>query len=433
MAMRTFFLIVVCLLLLGCRRTTKQEQVSEEDLIAQSGLERIKIVDFDESSVLKYSEIFDNIRFVRLETNDSSLIGRIDKIVATEDKIVILDASIAKMVFVFDKNGNFLNRVGTNGGGAEEYDSPDDIVYDKYNNELLIWCHNKKTIMRFNLDGAFIDNIKTNWWASAISVIDKNTYLLYLNNVNQKNSLLDRCNILIIDGKGKILSAAFPSKDNDNLSPPARHVFSFYHDEVLFSPQYRRIIYKLNNDTIEGKYIIDFDKYNIQPLLLNDITFRELNKKMKNSEYVFNINSLETEKHVICQFVYKQKIFDCFYCKKTKAIKTSSIFFNDMYALSPNRSVNYVCGDSIISYIEPSSFIQFQYIENEIKRGKKINELLIRKFTLPTFLGSDKLNQNFESAITSSNIKLTMEEFDFINSINEMDNPIVRISSLKEF
>jgi hypothetical protein len=98
---------------------------------------------------------------------------------------------------VFDGNGKFLNRIGNKGDAPEEYDCPDDIAYDKYNDELLVWCGNRKTIMQFKLDGTFINNIKTKCWASSLFVLAKNTYLLYLNNIHQKDGTPDNYNILI--------------------------------------------------------------------------------------------------------------------------------------------------------------------------------------------------------------------------------------------
>jgi hypothetical protein len=60
--------------------------------------------------------------------------------------------------------------------------------------------------------------------------------------------------------------------------------------------------------------------------------------------------------------------------------------------------------------------------------------MLINKLISPiTSLFNSKLKQNFKDAVNSSDIKLSQEEIDFINSINEMDNPIIMIASLKEF
>jgi hypothetical protein len=417
---------------MGCGHTSLEKASNEEINIAPD-IEQIRITDIDENSVMKYSEIFDSIRFVRLETTDNSLIGRVDKIIVTDDRFVILDASIAKMVFVFDKNGKFLNRIGKNGNGPGEYDEPDDIVYDKYNDELLILCANKKTIMRFNFDGNFIDDIKTDWWASSIMVVAPNTYLLYLNNISQKNSYSDRHNILVINEKGNVLKELFPAKDAETLSFPAKHAFSFYGDEIVFTPCYDNIIYKLNDNSCKEKYFLDFGKYKIPQSFFKNTTFREFDKKIKNGDYAFSIGSIETDSHVICQFVYKGKIFDCFYSKNTKNTKITSVYLNDINALASGRSFNSVDGNFIIDFVEPQSFVEFRSIVNN-KNVKNFKELLLNKFMPPlSSIFNNKLKHNFKNVIISSEIKLSQAEIDFINSINETDNPIIRIATLRNF
>lgn len=83
---------------------------------------KINLTDIIPYQVYKFSDIFDSIGFVKLETRDDALIGRIDRIIAVDNKYVILDGSISKAVFVFD--GKVLNRIGRNGRGPREYESP---------------------------------------------------------------------------------------------------------------------------------------------------------------------------------------------------------------------------------------------------------------------------------------------------------------------
>jgi hypothetical protein len=44
----------------------------------------------------------------------------------------------------------------------------------------------------------------------------------------------------------------------------------------------------------------------------------------------------------------------------------------------------------------------------------------------------DKYRENYLKMLKSANIKLTDEEIDFIKSINEFDNPILWIATLKK-
>ena len=58
----------------------------------------------------KLSDFVDSIQYIPLETNDSTLIGSISRIIATPNKIFVGDR-VAEGVFVFDKKGKFINRI----------------------------------------------------------------------------------------------------------------------------------------------------------------------------------------------------------------------------------------------------------------------------------------------------------------------------------
>ena len=430
------FLSIVCLsLFLGCKKVSNEVAFLENDLESDS-ISKIKIENIDENSVIKYSEIFDDVRYIRLETKNESLIGRIDRVIATEDKFIILDSSIAKMVFVFNSNGEFLNRIGSNGGGPEEYDEPDDIAYDEYSNELLVLCHNYKSILRFRLDGTFIGKTMIDWWVNSIFVVAENAYVLFLNNYTQKDGKKNEYNIVIINKEGKILENLLPYDESTGKLSPPKPTFSYYNDEIIFSLQHFNIVYSLNNKEIERKYYWDFGKQKIPASQLKNKTGRELDKMIKDNEYAYAIASYETSSHLICQFVYKRMIFDCYYSKESENSKISACYFNDLYALSSNRAFYFLKGDSLISFIEPQSFIQFQKIANDMKNGKKdINDALFRQSfpSIQSMFIDKKIKDNYKEILESAKITLTNEEIDFVNSIDESDNPILMIAKLKNF
>ena len=101
--MKKDFLLIACLLFLleGCRQASKQQATDNysitEDIQLDNTVTRIKIDNFDPNSVLKYSEVFEEVNFVRLETTDNCLIGRVDRIVTTENKGFIFDCFFSKV------------------------------------------------------------------------------------------------------------------------------------------------------------------------------------------------------------------------------------------------------------------------------------------------------------------------------------------------
>ena len=430
--------MLTCLLLLGCKQVSKESAILET-AEKNSFMRKIAIDPINENAVLKYSDIYNSIQFVKLETINDNLIGRIDKIIATDDKFVILDLAIAKKIFVFDRYGKFLNTISKNGEGPEEYDTPNDITYDKYNDELLVLCHNKKKIMKFKMDGTFVKNIKIEWWVASIYVAGKNTYLVYLNNYTQKDGKINDYNLLIINDNGEVISKLLPyNKDGIALSPPCGKIFSTFQNELLFTPYYnnKSFIIDLDSVKLRNKYYFDFGKRNIpQSLFSHTITPKEFNNKVhKESDYAFNIIFAETSSHISTQFIYKRKIYTCIHSKESCITKFSSVFLNDINSMYSGGILCTQKDDSLIGYIEPQGFVELQSLIKEIKKKPdNIEHLFIDKLKNNSLNINDHLKDNLCKAINSTKFTLSEEEIDFINSIDEADNPIIQIITLKKF
>lgn len=431
-----YSLIIVCLLLACCRQTPNNA-VSNEEAYDDPSAKRLIVDHIEDNTVLKFSDVYDSVSFIRLETSVNSLIGNISKIIALEDKYIILDMISAKMVFAFDKTGKFLNRIGKSGKGPEEYDVPCDIAYDKYKDELLVWDHNRKTIKRYTLDGTFVKDIRIDWWVSSISVIAENQYLLYLNNIFQRGGKPNDHNMIIVDEHKKILSRMLPYDENTKeLSPPSKEAITAYRDQILFSPYYSNNIYKIENNKISTKYSWDFGKHTIPPSLYHNITDRNLTKAIReHGEYVYSSASAEITSHIVSELVYKRKNFDCYYSKKSNTYKVSAMYINDMYALASARGFVCTKGDLLVGIVEPEAFIAMQEILQEMKTGKRdIKKVMLSKLTSPLLsVINRQLKKNYAAAIESANFTLSDKEIDFINSVDEADNPIIMVTRLKDF
>ncbi|MDR1700136.1 MAG: 6-bladed beta-propeller, partial [Lachnoclostridium sp.] len=301
----------VCLWLAGCGQTTRRVALFEEPADRDS----IAIVDFsdlDLTQTPKFSDIFDTVGFVKLETREDALIGTIDKIIAVDDKFVILDTSMAKGVFVFDSQGRFLNRIGNSGRGPKEYDLPNDMTYDRYNEELIVNNYNRQTLMCFKLDGTFVREIRLDFYFGTLSVVDSNTIAIYRNNKGRGEN---DYNLILIDREGNVKNNFLPiDRTTDLLSPPCKMAFFSYGDSLQFSPRYSRMVYDIDEKGLTPKYRLDFGERNIPYGLLKGITSRDLDEEISaNKNYVYSIGYAETADHLIFRFVYNRMVHDCYY------------------------------------------------------------------------------------------------------------------------
>lgn len=72
------------------------------------------VVDWDtinSRGTFLYSTLFDSVQVIILN-NNSVLLGGIDRMQPYGDELFVLDSQKAKGLFVFDRKGNFIRRIG---------------------------------------------------------------------------------------------------------------------------------------------------------------------------------------------------------------------------------------------------------------------------------------------------------------------------------
>lgn len=88
---------------------------------------------FDENQVkeLPFSSFVDTIELIPLETTEKNLIGEVNRIVFDDNKYYVRSTNSMQngKLFVFDKDGKFLQQIGRKGGGPDEYIEMDDSLF----------------------------------------------------------------------------------------------------------------------------------------------------------------------------------------------------------------------------------------------------------------------------------------------------------------
>jgi hypothetical protein len=193
----------------------------------------------------------------------------------------------------------------------------------------------------------------------------------------------------------------------------------------------------MDSAKIATKYDFDFGKNNIPSSLFYSVdTEKEFGKMMRNNEYAFNIAVAETASHIVNLFACKGVIYYCFHSKESGETKYASVFVNDVYSLACSGNA-FLCmkGDSLISWVESSRFVELQSIVKEIQNKPETLKKVLIKSLDPSSLSifGSKVKDNLSQALESSDIKVSKKEIDFINSMDESDNPVIQIAVLKKF
>ena len=122
----------------------------------ETGGLKIIAVDIDENTPVKLSDISGEIKKIRLELTDNSIIGMLQKVIYQDDLMIVWDSHSDTKVLVFDSQGKFIRRISSKGQGPGEFEYISDIAYDS--NEKKIYIATTRKILCFAIDGTFLND-----------------------------------------------------------------------------------------------------------------------------------------------------------------------------------------------------------------------------------------------------------------------------------
>lgn len=414
---------------LSCEQKKDKIPSNNRDL---SNVEYIKINSIQEYQGLKYSEIFETLEYTRLETKDLNLIGNIYDIVIFKEKYYIVDKIKSKSIFVFNKKGEYLAKLGQNGKGPDEYRYPGSMEIDDYENEFLVHNNNRKELMRYDFNGTYNNNsVDLNSFFRAFKVLDEDLYALYFNKRSNKESKSDiEFDLHLVNKNGKIKKRMFPYYRNEKAAVSSSS--NFFHKtnngEILFFPAFNDTIYKYDNEDFLPKYIIDFGKYRLP----RDLIESGRNFEKESSEYAYINDFIENKNKIFFTFMYKKTKYFCFYSKKTKILKFSNLFVNDLKGLFTFDKIFTNDGENLIGSVDPSKIEYYKKLySNSGIDGNQLRENLID--TLMSSVLPSEIKKEYKKLFENINLSVNKEDIDFVNSINVLDNPILMTLKLKDF
>lgn len=311
------------LLLLLIFQSCKQKKIDEAEklILDVSTLEYKLQLDFDQISG----------KFIQLETNDESIIGRIDKVITHKNRIFILDKELSKSIYIFTAKGRYLNKIAKIGQGPGEYIALDDITLT--GNEIVILDIDQEKLIYY-LDNQFRKERK----------IDQEFYAL--ENFQQhfvcvNNSCFDESNCfksILLDQNLQVKSKELAFEQNQNniiwdLTSPLYKT----KNSVYISEAFSNVIHQVNSYLEVRPFLqIDFGKNGIDMKKKNESRASFL-KYIRKTDKAFLVDNFKQNKKLrYFTYVLKQSIIHFFQSMESeKSIMVQSIQSRDKIVLNP--------------------------------------------------------------------------------------------------
>lgn len=331
--MNKIFLFLLLIILYSCSK----HQNSPIDFVTIS-------IPSEATSSFELSDIAGEVSYVKLETNDSCLIGDIDKMFYTRDFIII--GCDNNKIFFFNKNGTFSHKFFRQGNGPEEYIRISDFDIDKDNHIISVLDTRKKQFVRYDWYGNFVDKADLGYWAIGLQQLNDSINILYSGNqTSQENEYKFS---LYNFHKKEICNHFYsiPKEKSSYLHIHSVNNFSKCMDEVLFCELYNDTIYSISPLGCTPRFYLDFGKQKV-PSSFYQMEFAnimEFQDKFFKHDFSYGINSLAnfSTGFIVSCFMQKKKHF--LYCDKERQNCTAFTKLTDKKYLG-NIPVDIVDGE----------------------------------------------------------------------------------------
>ena len=236
-------------------------------------------IDLSKNQTVSVFDVFSDIHVIQLETSEDFLINRIGPIGQIEyydDRYYILDAH-SQQIFCFDKYGQFVFKIDSQGKGPGEYHQINVIAIDRNNKQLVILDPAVQRVHFYNLNGEFLSSryIRDDKVLGLARVYPMDDSLLLLISVTYEHLLFYSLK------EDKTVYAAYPYDFRPNAAfSPIDNVY-FFNNEVFFSPPLGSDIVNVTNMNPEPYFTWCFGPDNNSDQQINRL-LKELSNRQKH-------------------------------------------------------------------------------------------------------------------------------------------------------
>lgn len=292
--MRIIYSILILLIAFSCGQNSEQA---------------IKVInaDSDQSDSVRLSNIASNVDKVQLETNEASLITRIQDIKKTDEYIFVNDAGTR--VLQFDSAGMFVKQIGNSGKGPGEYLGINSLAIDSQNN--LVYVASFRQILVFDFSGKLIKVIKQKSMPEFITVVGDELWVVATSLANklENGTYLNITNLIKYNLQGNltdsmIIIKVFLTGQAGTINPQSYYISDLgnsqyiYYPVLLPEPITRDTIYEISGNELAPSIKLDFG---------------DAARPVNGRKQIFFGNVFRTEKYLFAEYTYnKNRTIFCY-------------------------------------------------------------------------------------------------------------------------
>ncbi len=248
---------------------------------AEADYSNVTQIQYDEKAenFILIDQIVDRCSFVRLTSEQPSLIGKIDQLILCDSFIVVVDKHIAKSIFVFNHEGKFLNRISRLGNGPGEYLLINHVAIND-NNQVCILDNIKARVTLFDISGKFISSQDLPFKSVKMEFLGNDNILFDVQDcspISGNKKIIEKSCYVLTDSNFKVKYAFGEDHSYNNPS------FQFYMEDFLKSDgkvfgrlDHGNTIFEFNSDSVIARYELSLKGEKLYAPTIEDLSTPDL-------------------------------------------------------------------------------------------------------------------------------------------------------------
>lgn len=249
--MKNFFYLSLIALLFSCSTKNEENSIIKVSLPAEG------------TNFVSWFDVFPNMEMVCLSGENKPMFHIFSYLIIRDGIYYVVDLNQTRKVHRFNKEGKYLNSIGTFGRGPGEYLDMTDVMVDDKGN-VSIHSRDLGTVFTYAPDGTFLES-KELPYATERFMSHNGFHYHYVGTASYQyeGSAANPGDyrLYITDSQGQTVGKYLPSPAAPAV--PNLLTFSLNGNDLYLCPTEGNDIYQLDKDKMKTKYSFDFGAYNM--------------------------------------------------------------------------------------------------------------------------------------------------------------------------
>jgi hypothetical protein len=361
-------IFIFAVILTGCSEAPSSSDILTIDIVPQ----------IDNPVTLKASDIISKMRYIALETTDSSLLDIASATIILQNEYFFIQYAHQSMqwLYMFDNNGKYIRQIGKQGQGPDEYlhfnfDVVNDTIYlyDGARRRILVYSYDNKCLKNINIRSDSLPIITHVRKCPEGFLCYQDPQMLY------KKYGEPVPDLILLDENGEVKKVLHYRTMNINGPFPFGNSVHFkkHGDKIFVYLPLQDTIFSVSGENLKAEIIIDRGEHAVYPENMADRDKRRIanEKGLEIKEFAINDKWL----FLYCRYHGESNLF--MYNFDTKELKRVSDIINDMDNTFDIFSVELI-GDQMLDGKSAFEIIEKNQIPESIKNLKEDDNPVIR-------------------------------------------------------